>query len=95
MQIGQAFGGFLPTEMAQRDREGKVKGGDISGAAAAAGEEQARGEKLQKMFSVGGLVEMLADPKGFKRFRMEEDRKNARASAAEAGAVADQRSSQR
>ena len=89
MQIGQAFGGFV-TEMAQRDRERAVKGGDITGAAAA-GEEQARGERIQKMFSIGGLVEMFADSKGFNN-RMEEDRKNARASAAaEAGAVADQK----
>ena len=88
-QIGQAVGGFI-SEMAQRDRDKAVKGGDITGAAEA-GERGAQGQTIQKLSSIGGLVEFFSDREGFMQ-RAKEDQQNARASAAaEAGAVADQK----
>ena len=87
-QIGTAIAGFI-SETSERQKEAAIGAGNVGGAATAA-RRGARAEGFGRLFSIGGLVEALADPKGFKQ-RVETDAANKGLQAAsQAGATRDQ-----
>ena len=88
-QIGQAVAGGV-AEFAQRQEEQAVGSGNVSGAANAA-RGGALAEGLGRMFTIGGLVEALGDPKGFRQ-RIAQRAQNRGAQAA--GAAGEVRSQQ-
>ena len=74
--IGSAITGAL-SQFAQREKEQAIKGGDVGGAASAAG-RASRAEGYGEMFTLGGFFEAVTDPSGFV------ERREKRAQSAEA-----------